>query len=69
MDLEDVVQHRHQFPLTVDLVFATQGEAPEPQSLADVAEESSTGSPFQVAKSSHRGPLSAAIHLFANLKA
>jgi len=39
MNLENVVQHRHQLPLAVDLVPASQGETSETQGLADIAED------------------------------
>ena len=39
MDLEDVVQHRHQLPLAIDLLFASQCEAFDSDCLADIAED------------------------------
>ena len=37
--LEQVVQHRHQLPLSIDLRFASQAEAPQPQRLSKMTED------------------------------
>lgn len=39
MDLEDVVQHRHQLPLAIDPLLPSQGEAFDSDCLADIAED------------------------------
>jgi len=39
VNLEDVVHHGHQFPLAVDLLLSSEGEALDADGLAEIAED------------------------------
>ena len=38
MDLDDIVNHRHEFPLAVDLCCSSQTESLDPDRIGDVSE-------------------------------